>query len=204
MKLNFVYVFLLLGFSFFSCNKEENQKPVTSSEAIAKENLSEIRNKSAFQEQSVIFSSLTSEEKVGVWRLHLEEKMQHPDLNPAQRDFIQATLDEYLKPELYEMGDAIEKDPEFLKFEARQKVLFSEELRFRIFNDLGDILPGIAGGGGGASATACECNIRQDWCWFGETGRNRSKCRAKICTTGGNCGTMLLKRCTGLCTIMPN
>lgn len=175
----------------------EDKYNLKSSNPNTKSNYEKLRNAGSAQEAKVIFNTLSTEEAAEVWKYRLVIVKESNEWTTEQNEIFDLCINDVLSSDFYETDFF-----DFRPIEQNIKVVFSDSLAYKVFSTFEDIIIAKASVIVGGISASCECSTESDWCGFGETGGNRSKCVAKQdCGGGRGCGTLWRYSCSGHCTI---
>jgi hypothetical protein len=138
-----------------------------------------------------IYSRLTEQEQIGLWRAHLTRESERTPMSAAQRAFLSVASDSL---EIWFSADSAARVTLSDRMRPRAKDLFGDQLATALFAKLGPDDPvSPSAPASNALAPNCSCATADDWCG----GSNH--CTSGGCTTGGSCGWFWQKPCNGLC-----
>jgi hypothetical protein len=184
----------------------------------------EVTRLSNIEAQKIAYRSLTAEQKVFLWKTHLEEATGVLRVDVARREHIAAIMQQ-LRPEIFASAaasDAFLHSDFMMDWKARAKELFTEEHIIYLFAQINTNPAAVSGNVASVQdvfeASTCNCSTSSDFCGrvltvcgtqTTETGTmplmcmKKSKCsNAVSCVVNDiGCGWFFLETCGGSCLV---
>lgn len=203
-----VVLFSVLAF-LFSCSKEDNvgpSEPFNNGMLL----LAKVVSFEDIETKTLVYNSLTSEEKYSLWTVKLTDRIRSNELSPIQASKL-LEIKNYLTPEIFKEGDSREVfyTEWFPKWVTEaEKILSNEEIYFSILSINRDSKPKIESmrqNNLPPQAHACICALNSGFTcpkWSGGIWPtlNWGKCsvmESGCVETSSNCGALWDNECDG-------